>query len=219
MSETPSSPVVPAASTAAGTSTRRSVLRAAAWTTPVIALTTAAPAFAASMSKRGLQGWVEVQWSDGRITLDGRGSRPDRGLWITDTKVGDQITNVSIIFYLRDTDAVAWAVRPGDSGAWTLPVDQGISTPSDIGVPVRGFKITYQLPITATNTITELNNNLVFRTTSNAVSGSAVWARRSVNVNGTDITFLRGPVSPNGSSRSRSAAPEDTDLVQGASAL
>ncbi|GAB3288688.1 hypothetical protein [Pseudoclavibacter terrae] len=48
MSETPSSPVVPAASTAAGTSTRRSVLRAAAWTTPVIALATAAPAQAAS---------------------------------------------------------------------------------------------------------------------------------------------------------------------------
>ena len=48
MSETPSSPVVPAPSTAAGTSTRRSVLRAAAWTTPVIALATAAPAQAAS---------------------------------------------------------------------------------------------------------------------------------------------------------------------------
>ncbi len=201
-------------------STRRSVLRTAAWTTPIIALATAAPAHAASTTKRGLQGWVEVQWADRRITLDGRGSRPDRGLWVTDTKLGDQITSVSIVFYLADTDRVAWEARNGNSGAWSLPTDLGVSTPSDIGVPVRGFRVTYQLPITAASPITELNNNLVFRTTSDAVAGSSVWARRSVTVNGNVISFLRGPVSPNSNSRqSRSAAPQDLELVQGASAL
>lgn len=48
MSETPSSASTPAGSNTGGASTRRSVLRAAAWTTPVIALAAAAPAYAAS---------------------------------------------------------------------------------------------------------------------------------------------------------------------------
>lgn len=48
MSEIPSSPVAPNFSNTDGGSTRRTVIRAAAWTVPVIALATAAPAQAAS---------------------------------------------------------------------------------------------------------------------------------------------------------------------------
>lgn len=48
MSENPTSPSAPVITDAKGGTTRRSVLRAAAWTTPVIALATAAPAQAAS---------------------------------------------------------------------------------------------------------------------------------------------------------------------------
>ena len=214
MSEIPTSP---SGSTATGMSTRRSVLGTAAWTAPVIAFAAAAPAFAAS-TKRGLNGWVEVQWGDSRITLDGRGTYPNRGLWVSGTKVGDTITNVSIVFYFADTDLVTWETRTGDSGAWTVPVNVGLSTIS--GTTVRGYSTSYTLPITATAPITQLNNNLVFRTTSNAVAGSSVWARRSVTVNGNVISFLRGPVSPNNRSRqSRSAAPQDLESVQGAATL
>lgn len=220
MSEISSTQSSPVASSVSGATTRRAVLRTAAWTTPVIAFATAAPAHAASKTKAGLQGWVEVQWYDGYITIDGRGSRPDRGLWVTDTKVGDRIKDVSIIFYFADTDAVAWESLTGNGNAWTALEDLGVSTPSDIGVPVRGFRITYRRSITAASPITELNNNIVRRTTSKAIAGSRVWARRSVTVNDKVISFLRGPIAPGANSRqSRSAAPENAELVQGASAL
>lgn len=211
MSETPSSQAVPAASNAAGTSTRRSVLRAAAWTTPVIATAVAAPAFAASQDKYGLNGWVYVKWSSkweqfknkkGKLewrlreylTLDGRGEEPNIGLWVSETKPGDVISNVSIVFYTSVTESLTWTALSGNSGAWSTPTAEPVTTLN--GVSVRPYRTTYLSPITATSPTTTLNNDLVFQTTGSGVASAKVWALRSVSVNGKQITRLRGPVSP-----------------------
>lgn len=183
-----------------GVTSRRRVLTTAAWSIPVIATAVAAPAQAASQV-RGIGGWVEVEWSK-RVTLDSRGTYPDRGLWVTDTVSGDTITNATITFYLSVTTLATWSALGGNEGVWSLPVDIGTSTIA--GTPVRGYTTTYTAPITATAPITLLNNNLHWQT-NKGFGNASVWARRSVTVNGEVLSFLRGPVSPN---NNRSAAPE-----------
>ncbi|WP_271986587.1 hypothetical protein [Pseudoclavibacter terrae] len=190
---------------------RRQVLTAAAWSVPVIATAVAAPAQAASRV-RGIDGWVEVQWDGNRVYLDGRGSYPDRGLWVTDTNPGDTITNATITFYLSVTAVATWTAQGGNDGAWSLPVNIGTSTIA--GTPVRGYTTTYNFaafPVTPVSPITMLNNNLHWRTNT-GFGNSLVWARRSVTVNGEVLSFLRGPVSPN--NNRRSATPEATAQIE-----
>ena len=75
---------------------RRTLARGAAWSLPAVAAAAAVPAQAAS-PKLGLQGSVQIQRScrssTTTMTIDGRGSYPERGLWVegatSATKVAD----------------------------------------------------------------------------------------------------------------------------------
>ncbi|MBS3180122.1 MULTISPECIES: hypothetical protein [unclassified Pseudoclavibacter] len=185
---------------------RRALLTAAAWSAPVIAVAVAAPLAAASQElEKGLQGWVAVtttqttQWSQGfaprpvttnHLTIDGSGTPPERGLWVTGTSARSKLANASITFY---SDAnVTWTPMRGNSGAWSTPTRTG-TTRID-GVTCSVYVTTYQRPITATSTQTNLDNQLMFRAVENT-GRARVWARRSITVDGQEVAFTRGPIA------------------------
>lgn len=105
---------------------RRTLAKGAAWATPVITLAATAPATAAS-PQPGLQGWVNLatqctgSWSRTQsLTIDGRGTYPDRGLWVFNTTPSTNITNASITFYFASSSLI-WSAAAGNSG-WSTPV-------------------------------------------------------------------------------------------------
>ncbi|PPG42692.1 hypothetical protein [Pseudoclavibacter sp. RFBA6] len=185
---------------------RRAILKAVAWSTPVIAVAVAAPLAAASQElEKGLQGWVAVTTTQtteltqgirprritvNHLTIDGSGTPPDRGLWVTGTSPRTKLDAASITFY---SDAnVTWEPVSGNSGAWSTPVRSG-STRID-GVECSVYVTRYQRPITATAPQTNLDNQLKFRSVEN-VGRARIWARRSIAADGREVAFTRGPIT------------------------
>lgn len=188
---------------------RRQVVKGAAWTAPVIAMGTAAPAQAASPLPPGLQGWVTVGKNCGtdRLTIDGTGggnaSPPNnnsRGLWIYNTTASTQIANARITFYYPSSyGTITWTAVSGNSN-WSVPV------PSTVDPPIAGY-IAYttvysggwqfmNLPGTA-NDYSRATGGPNFRASVNvSCSGTIpIFARRTVTVNSETISFIRGPVN------------------------
>lgn len=185
---------------------RRALLRAAAWSTPILAVAVPAPLVAASQElEKGLQGWVALtttqttEWVQtpwprrvtvNHLTIDGSGTPPDRGLWVTGTSPRTKLDAASITFY---ADAnVTWEPVSGNSGAWSTPIRTG-STRID-GTDCSVYVTRYQRQITATSSQTNLDNQLKFRSVENT-GRTHVWARRSVTADGREVAFTRGPVT------------------------
>lgn len=94
---------------------RRSALRAAAWTVPAVSIAAAAPAFATSTTPRkdpGINGWVQVSYGtskgfDATFDSDPAGidpATPDGapfGLYLYDTQPGDLFSAASITLWFR----------------------------------------------------------------------------------------------------------------------
>lgn len=122
--------------TPASTFDRRAALRAAAWSTPVIAFAAAAPARATSQSDvvPGLNGWIlfsvkQVQvrvrgpwgweWATQRVvSLDATGDYPKRGLWVNDVTAKTKLTDIHIVFHL-EVDAGAPTFTMSGGASWT----------------------------------------------------------------------------------------------------
>ncbi|WP_371031018.1 hypothetical protein [Pseudoclavibacter sp. JSM 162008] len=197
MSETPSSQAVPAASNAAGTSTRRSVLRTAAWTTPIIATAVAAPAYAASPVKTpGINGWIEFTYpgSGGRasVTVDARGTYPVRGLWINDAIATTTITNIYIVFHFRPGAGTLGFTKTGaDAGSWSNLVLVGTITIN--GQAYNSYRSNYSGVLPAPNAESRvLLKNAVFFQSQEVDGGSRVpYIDRFVTINGAIQSFRR----------------------------
>lgn len=184
---------------------RRSLMKTAAWAAPTAAVSVAAPAFAVSPeSNKGLQGWVTVQsacaGSRGTqtLTIDGRGSYPDRGLWIMETTPGfdlseAEVSGAKIIFYFPTSlGTLNWA--NDSTGGWTnLTLDR--SAPQKNGY--YAYSSTYE----GTWTYDSANDVLLaagrprFTATRTGCSTVTAYARRSVTVDEEFVTFERGPVT------------------------
>lgn len=122
--------------TPASTFDRRAALRAAAWSTPVIAFAAAAPARATSQPDvvPGLNGWIlfsvkQVQvrvrgrwgweWATQRVvSLDATGDYPKRGLWVNDVTAKMKLTDIHIVFHL-EVDAGAPTFTMSGGASWT----------------------------------------------------------------------------------------------------
>ena len=190
---------------------RRTVVKGAAWSAPVIAVGTAAPAHAASLPP-GLQGWVTVgkncNWqSDDVLTINGTGGNgvepPNsgtRGLWIYNTTSSTTVANARITFYYPDSlGSLTWTAEPSNSG-WSVPQ---VST---VDPPIAGFTAytTYytggwqfrDLPGTDNDytRATGRPNFVASKQINNCDGTIQVYARRTVTVDGQVISFLRGPV-------------------------
>lgn len=103
---------------------RRQFVRGAAWSVPAIIATTSLPVYAASPHPI-LDGWVNnrTRCYTGKenmlYEIDGRGTYPTRGLWISGASSTAKITNVKITQYISTT-AGKLTFRVGATSQWTL---------------------------------------------------------------------------------------------------
>lgn len=191
---------------------RRTVMRTAAWTTPVIAVAAAAPAFATSLRKDpGINGWILISTTDRetrgqdtyklRFDSDEPGVGPDGapyGLYIYDVNLGpnntilDTFTNASITLWLRTDDdttpSTGWSTA-GSGAGWSAPTDAGLATKPD-GLQYRGYRFAYNGSYTLNADGRVYLTDLIATTTVNG-SDATYWLERQITVNGTPQTFQR----------------------------
>lgn len=214
--------------------TRRTVVRGAAWTVPVIAVVAPIPAFATSLRKDpGINGWVLISTTDRdsnsydlRFDSDEPGTGPDGapyGLYVYDPNrtgnvVNDVYTNASITLWVRtDSDSTpannGWS-RTGSGAGWQAPVDAGLQTKPD-GFQYRGYRFNY----TGTYTLVAAEERVYlqdFVASSNNIASrdATYWIERRITVNGTPQTFQRrngdrGPIGNGFPGSMRRAASGD----------
>jgi hypothetical protein len=209
------------------TTTRRTLLRTAAWTTPVIGIAATAPAFAASLRKDpGINGWVNVQYGtdngfDARFDSDPDGQDPSTpdgapfGLYVYDATT---YTDARITLWFRG------AVRDGftENGTSTNVANNGghgngWGNPTNVGTQVKPDGLTYtgyRFLYTGTYTL-GLDSRVYLQdfdvTARNVNSGDATfWVERSIKVDGVVQAFQRrngerGPVGDGFPSARRAA--------------
>lgn len=182
------------------TTPRRVVLNAAAWSAPVIAFTSQAPAAAAS-AQPGLQGIVSVRKSCSSssgsvLTIDGRGSYPDRGLWIEDATRASTITSASITLYFPTSlGTITWqALNTGSN--WSVPsVDA--SAPRIANLTAYTMRYTGSFTYSSQNQTKVADGQPYFRATISYTACSqslTLHSLRRVTINGTVEAIERGPI-------------------------
>lgn len=194
-------------------------MKTAAWSAPVMALSVAAPAAAASVTST-IAGELDVSAWEGGVEVRGEDANGNRrNLQITGTKVGSTITNVEIDLFVsidgrEDGDqapALGWTGMPSD---WALPVAQEIVTID--GRQFRRYVIKYEGVVTASDPVTTIPlQDLSFN--SDGPQGTGVYLKMQTRaiVDGKQIqgapgaTQYIGGLNPSGSPQrsARSAAP------------
>lgn len=175
--------------------TRRTLVRGVAWSVPAIAVAGAAPAMAASIPPRGLNGWVQLEkrCDEARFNINGAGSYPDRGIWVFVNDPTATISGAEIIFYFADS-TLTWTNSSGPG--WTNLTRYAAGD----GLAPAGFyayRTSYSGGWTynATDEVHVANNDPYwYRVLSGCPDSICAYARRTVTVNGETISFLRGPV-------------------------
>lgn len=184
---------------------RRNVAKSAAWAVPVIAVGAAAPAASASTATPpGLQGWVQVtetcdSRTGARLGINGAGSYPDRGLWVYNTTPSTTIVSASITFYFPASMNLTWSYATGGSTQWTVP-EKDPSAPPISGM--TAYTSRYNGAFAAGSgspTYSYALGQPAFQTQtlsySYCLSAVRAYARRTVTVDGKQISFLRGPIT------------------------
>lgn len=187
---------------------RRVLTKGVAWAAPVTIIGTAAPAFAGSQVD-GLNGWVLLRgkcptWSAaGRLEIDGRGTYPDRGLWVWPVNSADvEVKNAKITFYLP-SNRVSGSFRSDANSQWSVPV-------VDNSVPGKAGYTAYTTTYSGSWTYVSSENQMrvtsypVFSIAASNICTSPlrVTARRSVEVGGNTLVFERSVVLGGASSYS-----------------
>ena len=200
--------------TSARTIDRRKVVGGLAWSVPTVAIATAAPAMAVSpIRDPGLQGWVTVSGrcqqslspreSTSRITIDGRGQLPDRGLWVYNTGPEGSVRDASITFYFPTTlGTLTWS--SATASQWTTPVvDNSQPVAGHIGYTTRYNGTFVYSSAQDLHYATSLPHFTATSTTPGFCPRRiSAYARRTVTAtvrsdgqyNTSTVTFLRGPV-------------------------
>lgn len=200
--------------------TRRTLVRGAAWSTPVILAVSAAPAFATSLRKDpGINGWLQVGTSDrGRtsydLTFDStlNQSGPDGapfGLYTYDPNrngntITDTYSNASITLWLRTDRATfpesltGWNLA-GSGSRWSGPTDAGLRNFAAEGdnQQYRGYRFAYNGNVPGTGfTLVAAEERVYlqdFKAFANDVNSAdaTYWVQRSITVNGVVQSFAR----------------------------
>lgn len=195
---------------------RRTIVRGAAWSTPIILAVGAAPAFATSLRKDpGINGWVlnstESQ-GDRRYALRvnsnpgaSAGATPDGapfGLYVYDVNVGpgnailDTLTNARIVYWIigSQTEGASWSANSGHGNGWSNPV-KGTPAQKADGLTYTPYTFTY----TGTFTYNAGDQRVYLQEFDTTASfrqprgGDEVtyWTQRFITVNGAVQTFER----------------------------
>ncbi len=135
--------------------TRRTVVKGAAWAVPTISVATLAPPLAASLRKDpGINGWVlnsprrqgNCAWTlevDSRDT--GRGPTPDGapwGLYLYDVQPNAVITNPQITYWIIGNQTATWTTLTGHGSCWSSPT-RGTPQPKSDGLTYTPYTWTY----------------------------------------------------------------------------
>ena len=180
---------------------RRTLVKGAAWSVPVVAVGGAAPAFASSpIPPRGMNGWVTLSRQNCSLAIDGRGrftggGDNDRGIWTFVDDPAAVIEGGIITFYFNRSD-LTWSNSSG-TGWSDLVRDPG----RDGARPAPGF-FAYTTTYSGTWTYRPeheawvANGQPYFTSRMPGWSCGAIrsYARRTLTVNDETITFTRGPV-------------------------
>lgn len=183
--------------------TRRTLVKGAAWSLPVVAVGGAAPAMANSpIPPDGLNGWVELQrdcWANYQYRIDGRGSYPNRGIWTFIDDPNADITFAQIIFWFnRD----GWSFNNNQSGSGWSNLTR--MNPQPGNVPAAGY-VAYSATYTGSWTYYPgLGENGGWVADSDpywreddmpGLCGTVcAYADRTLTVNENTVSFRRGPV-------------------------
>lgn len=200
------------------TPSRRTLVRGAAWSVPVVAVATAAPAMAATLRMDpGINGWVlntaSPSGCNHSLTVDSNrpGTGPDGapfGLYIYDTNDDDVITNATMTYWIEGTHTgVTWSTLTGHSPCWSYQGSVGTEVKPD-GITYTGYRWNYTCAIDPTDRT--LGSDGVervflghfrvrssnFSTPGRCGTAPTYWTQRAITIttveNGTEIfTFQR----------------------------
>ncbi len=188
-----------------GAVNRRTLVKGAAWSVPVITVAGAAPALASSpIPPRGLNGWVTLHrdcggrgndfWIDGRGSFTGGGTN-DRGIWTFVDDPEADITHAQIIFWFsRD----GWSFTNQSGPGWSNLTRMN---PQPANRPAPGY-YAYVTTYQGSWTYFEAHEAWVADSdpywTENNMPGTCgqvcAYADRTITVNGETVAFRRGPV-------------------------
>lgn len=185
---------------------RRTLVRGAAWTSPMVVVTGTAPAFAASPTPAlgGALTFNRSSTTDScRITLGGNGPSVfnSQGFWIADATTTTAATRLTMIVYLPSTWAGATVAR-GSGGATTWSFLRPLSTitnPPD-GMPSSfvAYTTTYSGALTydaANKALLSLERPFLTLTRAGACASTlTMYVRRTALVDGQTQTVDRNRV-------------------------
>ena len=202
---------------------RRVLTKGAAWAAPVTIIGTAAPAFASSQVD-GLNGWVEprADCRSGRLIIDGRGTYPDRGLWVYPVASSTvTVEEAKITFYLPSS-RVNGSFSMVQTSSWTTPtLDPTAPTKANYSAYTTLYKGSWTYVSGASQM--RVTSFPVFSIPIKNVCGRPlpVTARRSVVVGGNTIVVERSVTlgGPTSYSAETSEAPSDAVEAQDAELL
>lgn len=180
--------------------TRRTLVKGAAWSVPVVTVAGASPAMAASpIPPNGLNGWVTLSrrcqrgddfFIDGQGNFTGGGAN-DRGIWTFVPDPNANITFAQIIFFFNRSDLTF--TNSSGAGWSNLTRNAGL----DGGAPGYAYVTHYTGAWTyypgseawVADTDPYWSSNL-----GSDCDEITAYARRTITVNDETISFLRGPV-------------------------
>lgn len=184
--------------------TRRTLVKGAAWSVPVAVVAGNAPAMASSpIPPNGLNGWVELSRNCGRtyeFQIDGRGTFTgggdnDRGIWTFVPDPNAQITNATIVFFFSRSDmtfnnqsGVGW------SNLQRAPQLDGTSPNSGYYAYTTTYNGSWTYVPAHEAWVADSDPYWRSDLARGTCSTICAYARRSLTVNGETIAFTRGPV-------------------------
>ncbi len=186
---------------------RRQLAKGAAWSIPVVAVVTAAPAMAASpmpqLNTSGRATW-NLTWYTERVdnyqsfklfsTAPGS-NVPGQGFCVLNTKSSTQISNAAVTYYLPYYDLTFSAQNgPGFNGWSRLSRDSSKSNKYFNGVTYYAYTTVYTGGVTAQNGTTCLPS-FGFESNDNLRTSGYFFVDHSVLVNGSTLRADFGPVN------------------------
>lgn len=173
--------------------TRRSIVKGAAWAAPAVLATATIPAYAASMP--ALDGRVlnttNYAWY-GRMTytLNGQGTYPNSGLWVSNAPASAQIGVTKVTQYISTAAGSLTFQTGGTSNQWS-PLAYDATAPAKTGY--RAYTTTFDgtWKYNATNKLWFPSTLPYFTTTVSKYITLQVITVRFVTVNGTVHSFER----------------------------
>lgn len=146
---------------------RRTIVKGAAWAAPTLAVGTMAPALAASLRKDpGINGWVlndptSLGWCRYRLDVNSNpsngGTTSDGapfGLYLYDVLPNAVITNAKLVYWIIGDQNASWTNKSGHSGCWRYDGRGDLQNKAD-GLAYRPYTWTYTCPILPGNVSTD----------------------------------------------------------------